>query len=75
MKDLFYGTPDVYIIWHGEWSDPELLYNGHLYNYYDIEDCLYNAWQEEKPDVPFDTWVQQNSDMVYSALEVMTCQT
>lgn len=75
MNELFYGVPDVHLIWHGQWSDPELLYKEKLYNYYDIEDCLYLAWQEENSNVPFVIWVQQNEDKVYSALEVMACLT
>ena len=75
MSELFYGVPNVYLIWHGQWADPEILYDGKLYNYYDIEDYLYLTWQEENSDVPFVVWVQQNEEKVYSALEVMTCLT
>lgn len=54
--DLFYGIPDVEFIWHGEWSDPEIAYQGKLYNYYDLENSLYELFEEdiENGDVVID---------------------
>lgn len=46
-RKTFYGIDDIYLIWHGEWADPELEYNGRLYNYYAIEDTLWNEFCDE----------------------------
>ena len=40
------GTENVELIWHGEWSDPELRYDGKLFNYWDIEDALWDMYCE-----------------------------
>ena len=28
MKQYFYGIRGIEFIWHGEWSDPELIWHG-----------------------------------------------
>ena len=38
--DWFYGIQGIEFIWHGEQSDPEVAYNGKIYNYFDLEDML-----------------------------------
>ena len=43
---LFYGVPDVYFIYINDWSDPYVEYDGELYNYYDLEDSLWNYYTE-----------------------------
>lgn len=45
--DLFYGIPEVEFIWHGEWNDPEVAYKGKLYNYYDLENSLYELFEDD----------------------------
>lgn len=39
------GVPGTIFIWHGEWSDPEVWYDGEEINYWDLED---NAWEAYK---------------------------
>lgn len=60
----FRGCPSIKIRWHGEWSDPELMYNGYLANYYEIEDYLVAQAREEgideNDDAAFDAFCQQN---------------
>lgn len=47
-KNNYYrGIKGVYMIWHGEWKDPELSYNGMVVNYYDVENTI---WEEYKED-------------------------
>lgn len=36
---------DIQFIWNGEWSDPTLIYKGMKFNYYEIEDTLYDEFQ------------------------------
>jgi hypothetical protein len=64
MKKWFYGIYGIEFIWHGEWSDPELVWHKKSFNYYDLENCLYDDFKEEKPngnDDDFATWVKKNA--------------
>lgn len=56
------GLKDMKIIWHGEWSDPEIKYKGDVVNYYALDDALYQEWVEEKnhgreDESLFDEWL------------------
>lgn len=42
-QDTWHGVEGSTFIWHGEWSDPEVYYDGELLNGSDLED---NAWAE-----------------------------
>lgn len=45
---LWCGVPDVYFIWHGEWSDPEVLYKRKIFNLpVDVETPLYEYYQDD----------------------------
>ena len=46
-EDFYRGNKSVQFIGHGEWSDPELEYNGYLFSYWDIEDALWNDFLDE----------------------------
>lgn len=65
VKSYFYGIYGIRFIWHGPWSDPELIWHNKSFNYYDLEDALYSNYQEcalngEKvPD--FEIWVKNNA--------------
>lgn len=43
-RHYFYGIEGLYIISHGEWSDPELrdTLTGRKCNYYDVENAIYS---------------------------------
>lgn len=48
LTEGFYrGCKDITMIGHGAWSDPELEYNGYLFNYWDIEDALWDGFLDE----------------------------
>lgn len=75
MNKKFYGIEDIDFIWHGEWSDPEIEYKGHLINYYTIEDSLYEIFLDElrnetNEGMNFTEWVYANKDLVYEEIEV-----
>lgn len=71
LTEGFYrGCKGVTMIGHGAWSDPELEYNGYLFNYWDIEDALwydflegtgYSDAQSEEPKVEeeFNAYVKE----------------
>lgn len=46
-KQMYRGIGDVYILWHGEWADPELEYNGMVANYHYVEDAMYSNFRYE----------------------------
>lgn len=47
-KDGWRGVPGVTMIYHGDWSDPELEYDGQTRNYWDVEDSMYDFYKELK---------------------------
>lgn len=57
LREGYRGT-DIRFIYHGDWSDPELEdKDGYLYNYWDIEDALWNMFLEENSQ-----WTDNDSD-------------
>lgn len=73
------GVPNVRMIWHGDYADPELVYNGVIASYYDIEDTLYEDFKEEtgyktsddeeETDEAFDNWLSDNKYRVYELFD------
>lgn len=71
------GVPDVTMIWHGEWADPELQYEDYVANYYDVEDPLWGDFKEEtgcddnteNVDDIFNDWLVKNK---YDVWEYIT---
>ena len=54
--------PGVEFIWNGSQSDPEIKYNGHIFNYWDIEDALYDHYKDNEPnptDDGFNAYVKE----------------
>ena len=47
--------------YHGDWSDPEIVYKGFSFSYWDVEEGLLAAYREEHPedkdDKGFDAWL------------------
>ena len=47
MSNNFYrGAEGIEYVSHGAWSDPELIYDGKSFNYYDIDDALWGEFCE-----------------------------
>ena len=68
----FYGLPDVEFTVPNDTDDPTIFYNGKYYNYYDVEDTLWDWFKEDtgsSDENAFESWVSENSDYVYSVLE------
>lgn len=57
VKNGYRGSKDIEYVWKGPWSDPELVYDGKTFNYWDIEDALWNMFLEENPQ-----WTDDDSD-------------
>lgn len=43
----WYGCKNIQMISHGEWSDPQLVANGYVANYWDIEDTWWRYFLDE----------------------------
>lgn len=79
-KRWFYGIKGVEFIWHGVTADPEVKYKGKLYNYYELEDTLYEIFEETSEeygqdideDDAFRAWIKKNSNEVFEILEELT---
>lgn len=70
----FYGIKPAEFVWHGEWNDPEVRYNDHLFNYYDVEQTMYDWFKEEcsgANDDEFAPWMLAHADDVLSLLDEM----
>ena len=57
VKNGWRGSKDIEYVWKGPWSDPELVYDGKTFNYWDIEDALWNMFLEENPQ-----WTDDDSN-------------
>lgn len=75
-KKLYCNLSDVYFIWHGEWADPEVMYEDKLFNLpmyvetplydYYCEYCKENGIKES--DNGFAEYVENHSYDVYEML-------
>lgn len=68
-KAYFYGIYGIQFIWHGEWSDPELIWHGKSFNYYDVENYLWELYKEDAPDLDFEKWVKKNAYLARECLQ------
>ena len=74
----WYGIPDIGFLWHGEWSDPELEYKGVRVNLHDVEDTMWDYFQDEtgsEYEDEFAKYVLENVHDVYDILnELVYCR-
>lgn len=60
MANNWRGCKDIKMVWHGEWNDPELVteYDGveYWFNYYDIENALWEDFLESEGIEEKDTY-------------------
>lgn len=82
MKEYpdWYGIPNIGFIWHNEWSDPEIEYNGKRINATIIEDSMWERWihddngdlidGRESDDDGFAQFMLDNKDEVYELIEL-----
>lgn len=66
------GCNNIEFIWHNTQADPDLIYRGYTFNYYDVEGALWNDFcevtgtdyedeSEEKQD-EYNMYVQDNAE-------------
>lgn len=75
-KCYFYGIKGVELVSHGSWADPELVWEGNSFNYYDVENALWDSYkeicaEENKPanETRFDKWVKKNAYLTFEYLQ------
>lgn len=75
-KQWFYGIYGIEFIWHGAWSDPELIWHGKSFNYFDVENPLWAEYryiceeeQREPDENEFETWVKKNAHLARECLQ------
>lgn len=77
MKETYRGVPGSTFIWHGEWSDPEVLWKGISLNINDIENGLWYSYKDDcmenniKPtEDDFENWLKRMGiDYIASELD------
>ncbi len=65
---FFYGVEGVEFVWNGTQADPYVEYKGRTYNYYDLEQPLWDEFKEEtgiEDTEAFEKWVQADPERVY----------
>ena len=76
-KETYRGVPGSTYIWHGEWSDPEVIWKGVSLNANDIEDSLWYSYKdmceengEEPTEQGYEVWVE-NEDIASTLDELV----
>lgn len=76
-KDTYRGVPGSTYIWHGEWADPEIWWDGVELNATDVEDSLWYAYKddcedngEEPTEDGYESWLEEmGTDYIASTLD------
>lgn len=73
----WYGIPDVGFIYHNEWADPELEYDGEILNSHIVEDSMWAQYREDceedgiEPDMDgFEVYMKEHAYDVYYLIEL-----
>lgn len=71
----YFGVEGLEYIPHGEWADPDLVYKGRVFNYWDVFDRLFDEFLEENPEYTdsqaeemFDQYLRENPSEIESVL-------
>ena len=74
--NYFYGIYGIRMISHGAWSDPELIWHGKSFNYYDVETPLWDDYKEDCNECGtqptgngFELWVKKNAYLAREYLQ------
>lgn len=76
MKSWFYGIYGIGFVWRGSWADPELIWHKKSFNYYDLENSLWELYREDCRENArqcsaenFETWVKKNAFLAREILQ------
>lgn len=73
----WFGVKGAKFIYHGDWNDPEVQYDGVSLNYWDVEAILLDEYREghpeDKKDKGFDDWMAlpETKSSIQSALDIL----
>lgn len=78
-KETYRGVPGSTYIWHGEWADPEVLWDGVELNVTDIEEGLWYSYKdgcEERGENPteqgYEAWLKEmGTEYIASQLDYL----
>lgn len=69
----YLGIKGVKFIYHGDWSDPEIIYKDRTFNEYDVEDMLWDEFQAMTNNTgdseEFVQWLHDNPYLVTNWLD------
>ena len=75
-NNYFYGIYGIKFVWHGAWADPELIWHKKSFNYYDLENTLWDEYREEcnagdktTSEDGFAVWVKKNAHLTREILQ------
>lgn len=83
-KELFWrGVEGVEYIYHGEWSDPELLHDGKFANCIEVEEIMWGRFREaclnegydvelKEGESKFDRFCQDHAEEVYELISMFS---
>lgn len=64
----WYGIYGIRFVWHGEWSEPEIIYHRYAMNEHCVEDGMIELYREEGGDdedqEAWKKWMYDNRDRV-----------
>lgn len=64
----FYGVEEIPVVLRGDWSDPSIIFEGIEFNYYTLEDVMWNYYREKCPDdgdgKHFDEWMSSHKYLI-----------
>ena len=73
----WYGIPNIGFIYHNDWTDPEIEYEGEILNSYIVEDSMWSIYTEDceetgkEPNIDeFADYMKDNTDEVYYLIEL-----
>lgn len=71
--EYFYGIKDIKVKYNGEWSDPSIIYEGYVLNYYSVIEGLEEIFDDIKDCIKsyanFEDFIQDNEYIVYDELD------
>ena len=71
-KPDWFDIPGIKFIWHNEWSDPELQYEGKLVSCTDVQDTMWERFYEDtgsEDEEEFAHYIHSHVDEVKELIE------
>lgn len=73
----WYGIPCIGFIYHGDWADPEIEYDGEILNSCIVEDSMWSMYTEDCAEIgkesnidEFAIYMKEHADDVYYLIEL-----